>query len=97
MGSQVSLSRREREILTLLCEGKGSKQIADLLELAIRTVDERIAGMADKAGVASRIELVLWAMQNPAVLQRDGSARPGLHDPDCPCGSPHCQLMRSVP
>lgn len=54
---------REREILELLLEGMSSKEIAYRLELAPRTIDRRVEGMCDKAGVWTRRELVIWALR----------------------------------
>ncbi len=87
------LSRARRETLRLLCRGLASKEIADELEVAVSTVDNRIQAMTAAAGVNGRLQLVLWALQNDGALTREG-APPGLHPPDCLCGSAGCEAMR---
>jgi DNA-binding CsgD family transcriptional regulator/tetratricopeptide (TPR) repeat protein len=53
----VPLSRREREIATLVAEGRTSKEVADGLYLSVRTVESHLARVYDKLGVRSRSEL----------------------------------------
>lgn len=59
-------AKREREILALLVEGRTTKEIAYLLDLSARTVDNRVAGMCEKAGVWTRRELVVFAVRSEA-------------------------------
>lgn len=49
---------REREILTLLLEGRSNRAIAASLAIAERTVETHLTSMFRKAGVESRAELV---------------------------------------
>lgn len=49
---------REREILTLLLEGRSNRAIAASLAIAERTVETHLTSMFEKAGVQSRAELV---------------------------------------
>ena len=49
------LSRREREIADLLCEGMTNKAIAERLVLSVRTVDSHVARILAKLGVSSRM------------------------------------------
>lgn len=51
-------TRRETEILQLLTKGHGSKQIASLLYLSIKTVDNHRQNMLHKTGSKSSSELV---------------------------------------
>ena len=62
------LTRREREILELLMEGSTNKQIASRLGVSNQTVKNQLTTLYQKAGVGSRLELVLFA-------QRAGYAR----------------------
>lgn len=52
------LSKREKEILYLLGEGKASKQIADLLNISKHTVDSHRKNLLRKTGATSTIELI---------------------------------------
>ena len=57
------LSRREKEILDLLCSGYANKEIADSLHLSIETVRDYLKSIYDKLHVRSRTEAVLKALQ----------------------------------
>ncbi|WP_439695971.1 LuxR C-terminal-related transcriptional regulator [Mucilaginibacter sp. AW1-7] len=52
------LSKREKEILYLLAEGKASKQIADILYISKHTVDTHRKNLLRKTNTASTIELI---------------------------------------
>jgi DNA-binding NarL/FixJ family response regulator len=52
------LTSREWEVLDLLCEGKGTQQIADTLVLSVETVRSHIKNTLRKLGVRSRAEAV---------------------------------------
>ena len=62
----VSLSRRQKEVVGLLSEGKTSKEIAFLLDIDWRTVDFHVAAACSKLGVWSRRELMVWALKKAA-------------------------------
>ena len=53
-----NLTRREAEILPLVCDGKTSRQIAEDLFISIRTVDTHIHNIYRKNGTTKRMELV---------------------------------------
>ena len=52
------LTPREWEVLDLLCEGKGTQQIADILVLSVETVRSHIKNTLRKLEVRSRAEAV---------------------------------------
>lgn len=54
-----SLSKREREVVELLLEGKSNKQIALALHVTERTVEFHLNNIYTKYQVGSRMELVL--------------------------------------
>ena len=56
------LSARETEILKLIAEGKSSKEIAAILFLSIRTVDNHRARIMKKLNVNKNIDLVRYAL-----------------------------------
>jgi two-component system, LuxR family, response regulator FixJ len=58
------LSPREREILTLLAEGKTQKQIAAVLTLSPKTVATHIQNLLRKLGVHSRAQAVVAAYRD---------------------------------
>ncbi|MGV2292212.1 response regulator [Trinickia sp. YCB016] len=53
-----SLTTREREVLTQVLDGKGSKKIASDLGISVKTVDVHRASIKEKLGVTSIAELV---------------------------------------
>ena len=59
----LRLTRREREILTLLMEGCSNKDIASRLGVSRQTVKNQLSSLYQKAGVSSRLELVLFAQR----------------------------------
>jgi DNA-binding CsgD family transcriptional regulator/tetratricopeptide (TPR) repeat protein len=56
-----SLTRRELEILYLLCAGLRNAQIAERLHRSVRTVDHHVAAVFAKLGVATRAEAIAAA------------------------------------
>ena len=57
------LSLREREVLTLLAEGKSSKEIADLLFISTRTVEHHRASINRKLKIDNIVDLVKYAIR----------------------------------
>jgi two-component system response regulator NreC len=57
------LSPREREILQLVAEGKSSKEIANLLNLSVYTVETHRAKLMQKLNLRSMPELILYAVR----------------------------------
>lgn len=57
------LSPREKEVLQLLVQGLGNKEVADRLNLSPHTVDKHIRGIYDKLHVHSRSAAVAKAVQ----------------------------------
>ena len=58
------LTRRELDVLRLLAKGNTNRQIADLLGLSPRTVENHRANLMGKLGLASRVELVNYAEEH---------------------------------
>ncbi len=58
-----SLTAREREVLTLLAEGKTDRAIAETLLVSLRTVNVHVASIFGKLGVHSRHEATLLALR----------------------------------
>jgi DNA-binding CsgD family transcriptional regulator len=55
----VPLSKREKEVVELVLQGKSNKQIALALDISVRTVEFHLKNVYAKFQVSSRIELVL--------------------------------------
>jgi DNA-binding NarL/FixJ family response regulator len=61
------LTDREREIVQLLVAGKVNKEIADVLNISVRTVETHRATIMRKLRINSIVELVLYAVRNNIV------------------------------
>jgi DNA-binding CsgD family transcriptional regulator len=61
------LSPREREIVQLVAEGKTSKEVAVILDVAVKTADTHRSNILRKLNLHSIAELVLYAVRNEIV------------------------------
>ncbi|MBI4186514.1 MAG: response regulator transcription factor [Chloroflexi bacterium] len=61
--SYEGLTKRERQILTLIAEDKKNKDIADMLGISVRTVQAHRTNLMDKLGAHDRTELVKFALR----------------------------------
>ena len=61
------LTAREREIVQLLAEGKGAKEVATVLDLSVKTVDTHRSNVMRKLDCHSVTELVRYAVRNHIV------------------------------
>lgn len=52
----IKLTKREIEVLTLVIEGRSSKDIADALYVSKRTVDFHLANIYEKLHVSNRVQ-----------------------------------------
>ncbi len=59
--SYGSLSTREQQVLRLIAEGQSTKQIASLLYISVKTVENHRANIMAKLGIHSTLELVRYA------------------------------------
>ena len=69
-GAQDSLellSPREREVLQLVSEGKSSKEVANLLDLSVYTVETHRAKVMQKLNLHNVPELILYAVRKGIV------------------------------
>ncbi|MFJ7260317.1 response regulator [Streptomyces globosus] len=57
------ITAREEEILTLVAEGRTSKEIADLLAISTKTVERHRANLLQKLGLRDRLELTRYAIR----------------------------------
>jgi len=61
------LTPREREVLQLVSEGKASKEIATILDMAVATVETHRSNILRKLKLHTIAELVLYAVRNGIV------------------------------
>jgi DNA-binding CsgD family transcriptional regulator len=58
-----SLTHREREILGLICEGRGDDDMSKILNLSRNTVRNHVASLYRKIGVNRRSAAIIWARE----------------------------------
>ncbi|MCZ9838304.1 helix-turn-helix transcriptional regulator [Brachyspira hyodysenteriae] len=54
----INLTRREKEILSYLLDGKTNKEVSLILSISLNTVNNHVANIYEKSGVKNRVELV---------------------------------------
>ena len=57
------LTEREREVVTLIAQGKSNREIAEGLVVAKITVETHVNNILYKLGFSSRTQIVLWAVE----------------------------------
>jgi RNA polymerase sigma factor (sigma-70 family) len=58
------LTEREREVLALVAEGKSNKEIAQALNVTVRTVEFHVSNVLGKLGLTSRVEAAVWVKEH---------------------------------
>ena len=61
------LTTREREILQLLAEGKSNKDVANILNLSLYTIETHRANIFQKLNLHSGAELILYAVRKGVI------------------------------
>ena len=61
---EVQFSKRELEVLQLVCDGYTNQEIAEALFISQRTVDGHRANIISKASVKNTAHLVTFAIKN---------------------------------
>lgn len=65
---KYSLTPREKEILTLYVEGCSNKEVANQLNISIRTVETHKNNIMQKFGFKSTVEMIKYALVNNIVI-----------------------------
>jgi DNA-binding NarL/FixJ family response regulator len=58
------LTRRERQVATLVTAGKSNREIASELVLSERTVENHVGNILAKLDFNSRAQIAAWGVQN---------------------------------
>jgi DNA-binding NarL/FixJ family response regulator len=61
--AKSALSRREREVLSLIVHGRSNREIADTLKITEATVKCHVSAILDRLGVTDRTQAVIVALQ----------------------------------
>jgi two-component system response regulator NreC len=62
-----ALSSREREVLQLIAEGKTSREIAEILNLSVKTVQSHRTNLMQKLDLHDRGDLIKYAIQKKII------------------------------
>jgi ATP/maltotriose-dependent transcriptional regulator MalT len=65
------LTRREREVASLVAEGKSNRQIATELVISLRTVEAHVEHILNKLGFRSRAQVAAWYVADADQRERD--------------------------
>ncbi len=63
----IKLTRREHEILELICKGHSTGEIGDILSISSRTVERHRAALLEKTNSNNSIKMVIFAIKNNLV------------------------------
>jgi DNA-binding NarL/FixJ family response regulator len=66
-GTGVEFTRREKEVLELICKGYSNQQISEELFISQRTVERHRSSLLDKTNSKNSISLVVFAIKNNLV------------------------------
>ena len=61
------LTTRERQVVQLLAEGKGNKDVAVAMQLSVKTVEAHRSNINRKLSIRSTSDLVRYAVRNGIV------------------------------
>ena len=64
METDVNLTKREKEILQLVCNANCRKTIAKKLNISLHTVDSHLRNLHLKTKTHSLTELIIWTLNN---------------------------------
>jgi DNA-binding NarL/FixJ family response regulator len=63
----VDLTRREEEVLELICKGYSNKEVADALFISQKTVEGHKSNLMEKTNTKSAINLMLFAIKHQLI------------------------------
>jgi len=63
------LTAREREVATLIAQGKSNREVAESLVLSERTVESHVSSILSKLGVISRTQIATWAIEKGLITE----------------------------
>jgi two-component system response regulator NreC len=63
LDSEISLSRREKEVLELVARGFTNREIAGKIGVGVKTVETYRSRLAEKLGLVSRADIVAYALE----------------------------------
>ena len=71
LSHEFNLSKREIQILRLLCDGKNNNEVSKLLSISVNTVKKHISNIFAKLNVDSRTQLIHFIIKNDKEILKD--------------------------
>ncbi len=68
---EVKLTKREKDVLTLLVKGHSNKDMADALFISEKTVKNHLTSIFRKLNVKDRTQAAVYALRNDIVIDED--------------------------
>ena len=62
--SNVELTPTEKRVVELVAQGKGNRQVAEILSVSQRTIESHVSNMLNKTNLKNRTQLARWAIEN---------------------------------
>jgi DNA-binding NarL/FixJ family response regulator len=84
----VKLTSREQEVLQLVAEGHPNKQIADILNLSIKTVEKHRQHLMNKLNIHEIAGLTRYAMANGVIEAKQRIGQPSAPSEEKAAGAP---------
>lgn len=69
------MTKREREILGLVCEGRSDREMSEALKLSPNTIRNHVASLYRKIGVNRRSAVVIWARERGITGPSENAAK----------------------
>jgi DNA-binding NarL/FixJ family response regulator len=66
-GPKTALSRREAQVMLLVCQGLTNQEVSERLFLSMNTVKSHLRSAYRKMGVTSRLQAMLWCAEHDLV------------------------------
>jgi DNA-binding CsgD family transcriptional regulator len=73
----MMLTKRERDVITLVLRGKSNRQIGEELFLSERTIEAHVTHVLNKLGFQSRVQVATWAIMHGFVSTHEVAAPSG--------------------
>ncbi|HEX5003323.1 MAG TPA: response regulator transcription factor [Bacteroidia bacterium] len=67
--SKITLTAREKDVVSFVCRGFSSKDIADLLEISIKTVEKHRSNVYAKLSITNMADLAFYALDEGLVTR----------------------------
>jgi DNA-binding NarL/FixJ family response regulator len=71
IGAETGLTEREREVLSLIADGRNNREIAERLVISEKTVKTHVSNILSKLGLADRTQAAIYALRHGPPAERD--------------------------